>query len=220
METNNIIKKLPIISATVLIFCFFLPWFKTGIGISSGTHSVNLFTFPLLSWGSTYTGYDMLGLTSEMMQIGDLPYIVGEIIRTTPYFMASIGSEAMYTLDMISDTSVPGYIALGYLVILIPFFGVSILVLNAMRKINLTKIVTLVAGIFGLLLFLFILIGYMNSSINIRDYLVEMGGPMVNPNHFPNVTLQFFILSIGSYLLPLASLGCIVSFFVSFKSDQ
>ena len=68
METNNLIKKLPVISATVLIFCFFLPWTKIGLGVSTNDYSVNLFTTP---FNISYTGYDMLGLTSEAMQISD-----------------------------------------------------------------------------------------------------------------------------------------------------
>ena len=118
---------------------------------------------------------------------------------------------------------VPWYTILGYLVILIPLFGSAILALNSMGRRNATKITTLVAGSFSMLMFLVMLIGHVGgSSISFKEVAMMMGGPgMSGPGGpIPDITVQLMTTSIGFYLLFLGSLGCIVSFFTSFKSDQ
>ena len=146
MKTNNLIKKLPTISATVLIFCFFLPWFKLGVGLSTDNHSMSLYTLP---FNITYSGYDLLGATSELRQINDLPDMMRDIMLQTG--AGSWEIEQMQR-EMAMAPSIPGYSILLYLLILIPLFGIAILILNSMGKRSLTKIVSISAGVFGVIL--------------------------------------------------------------------
>lgn len=215
METNKLIKKLPTISATVLIFCFFLPWFKLGVGLSTDNHSMNLYTVP---FNITYSGYDFLGATSELRQINDLPDMIRDIMLQT-----GAGSWEIEQMEreMAMAPSVPGYSILLYLLVLIPLFGIAILILNSMGKRSLTKLVSISAGAFGVILFLVMLVAHVStSSISVRDYMMLIG-EFPRPGEFPNsMMLHFGTMSIGFYLMFLASAGCIVSFFTSFKSDQ
>ena len=176
-----------------------------------------------LTYGGTISGYDMVEIAEEINQLNEVPEELVNLMELSGASEAEL-NMTRELIKMSSPPKIPQSIYLVYLVFLIPLFGIVILVLDFKKKLLLSKIVTLIAGLFSLGLFLVIYFSPIVEKHEVSAQIVasllsnlseNAGWGSVNPENLPTTTLQFGTISIGLYLMLLASIGFIVSFFAT-----